>query len=310
MTWTHLDIKPTRTMNPFEFTSAPFPTEQPVPQVWLTGDDLCWSPGGTKPSPSFRRILYEFTNLDRPDAVLAFAKKYGPLGLCEHGWPAMTHKRNRVLCPPKHRQKRARLEIRERVSHVLTWAHQGAALLRVAAKAQSGEPITGADWLDAGLAGSRHISLPSGESGELALPTGGLQAKQMIAGLATFWLRLGDPRPCVLPNALGRLELKFISGDQSINNEVPKSLDTAAAQLANNLSFAVLSIQLASAVCGEGLATCSGCGALYVPARTPIDGRRHFCPQCGARAAWRLSKRDKRMKQSRTPKRDSKIVPA
>ncbi len=33
------------------------------------------------------------------------------------------------------------------------------------------------------------------------------------------------------------------------------------------------------------------CRHLYRPSRTPVAGRRNFCPSCGKRAAWRWSKR-------------------
>lgn len=281
-------------MDFFDFPLTPFPTEHAVPDVRRAGEYLCWRPGGTRRVSSFSRLLHEFRNLRDVDSVLAFAKKYGPLGLCEHGSPLMTHRRNRLLCPPIYLQTPEGLEIREKMSAVLAWARSANALLGVATKVHRGEAVTDAEWRAARMRKSRSYDLNTGSSVRLPLPSAGLQAKQMLRGIASIWLRLGDPRPCVGVDASGRLKLEFISGDQSIDG-VPAELDAAAAQLANNLNFAVLSMQLASAVCGgAGLATCSNCGALYPPKRTPVEGRRHFCPQCGVRAAWRLSKRESR----------------
>lgn len=284
-------------MDLLNFPFVPFP-EEPVPEVWLSGKDyLCWRPGGTKRAPSLDRMLYEFMSLAGSDSVLRFAQKYGPLGLCKHGMPAMAHKRNRVLCPPYYQKTRAGLHIRERVSDILVWAARADALYRIAVKTQNGEPISGAEWQRAGLGGHRQVSLATGEFSELPLPSGGIEAKRLLSGIVNIWLRYGDPRPYLLLDASGRLELKFRSGDQSIGG-FPSELDTAAAQIGSNPNLAVLSMQLATAVAGgAGLTTCSACGTLYSPKRTPVPGRRHFCTQCGKRAAYRLSKRAKREKR-------------
>jgi len=44
---------------------------------------------------------------------------------------------------------------------------------------------------------------------------------------------------------------------------------------------------------GTGWTICSTpeCRCLYRPNRHTPEGRLHFCPDCGKRAAWRLSKR-------------------
>jgi hypothetical protein len=287
-----LDLIGQHAMELFPF--IPFPA-QPVPEVWLAGDYLCWRPGGTKSVPSFRRMLYDFRNLRDKDSVLAFAKTYGPLGLCEHGEPVMTHKRNRALCPPKYEQTRKGLQIKERVADVLKWAGQVESVFQTAMSVRQGEPISSADWLGAVPPKSRE---DLGEFGRTALPSGGIEAKRMISGFTSLFLRLGDPRPYVLLDTSGRLSLNFMSGDQSFS-EVPKALESAAAQLATNPNFAVLSMQLATAVCGgAGFAICSACGNPYSPTRTPVAGRQRFCQQCGLRAAWRLSKRKSRKEQS------------
>jgi hypothetical protein len=49
--------------------------------------------------------------------------------------------------------------------------------------------------------------------------------------------------------------------------------------------------------CGraDSIATCSGCGVPYMRRWRSTTGRRNYCQACGLRAAWRDSKRAKRM---------------
>jgi hypothetical protein len=43
-----------------------------------------------------------------------------------------------------------------------------------------------------------------------------------------------------------------------------------------------------------GLATCAGCGALFMPRRRPAKNRRSYCTECGIRAAWRNAQQRRR----------------
>jgi hypothetical protein len=52
--------------------------------------------------------------------------------------------------------------------------------------------------------------------------------------------------------------------------------------------FGALAVHLVLAVGGTGgIALCSGCGAPYLPTRRPVDGRRHYCTNCGRKVAER-----------------------
>lgn len=52
--------------------------------------------------------------------------------------------------------------------------------------------------------------------------------------------------------------------------------------------FGALGLQLVFAMSGAGgFVTCSGCGEPYTPKRQPIEGRRHYCQECGGVAAIR-----------------------
>jgi hypothetical protein len=281
----------------------PFPAApQVIPDVRLSRREfLCWRPGGTKPIASFERLLHDFVDLTDARGVLEFTMKYGPLYLCsEHKRPVM-HRLDRVLCPPHFKSGVNDLELSEPVAAYLGFSRMARALLGVADKATSGKTITADEWIKCGLAGSytAHAVRAGGTSNapsRLPFPTHGFEAKRMVEGLVNMWLMWGDPRPRVALRADGRFEAQFVSGNQTISG-VPKELEPAAAQLANGLLFAALAMQLVSAVSGGlGLATCSNCGVFYVPKRAPAQSRRHFCPKCGPRAAWRLSKQTARRK--------------
>jgi hypothetical protein len=54
--------------------------------------------------------------------------------------------------------------------------------------------------------------------------------------------------------------------------------------------FGALVFQLMAAVTGTGFATCSACGKPFVPRRRPRVDQRHYCRECGRRAAVRDAK--------------------
>jgi hypothetical protein len=290
MNWIGVDISLAKMkkqiVSPAEL--LPFPAAfRVVPDVELSGKNVRWRPGGTKPLPApDGRLLLNFFDLKDVDGVLRFAQTYGPLYLCEkHKLPVM-HNRP-TLCPPLFRAQAEELIIFEPVDAVLWYSQQARRLYALAELANAGLPISVAKWAEANVAG------PYTTPGRA--PTYGPESKQIVAGLVNWWLVLGDPRPSLTVGANGRFELHFRSGDQAVSNP-PKQLAPAVPQLCNGgLLFATLAMQIASAVSGGlGLATCSACGTLYVPNRAPVPGRRSFCRQCGPRAAWRLSKREAR----------------
>jgi DNA-directed RNA polymerase subunit RPC12/RpoP len=63
--------------------------------------------------------------------------------------------------------------------------------------------------------------------------------------------------------------------------------------------FGMLAMQLAFTVSRtDGLATCSACGAPFIPRRRPMVGRRRYCQACGRKAAMRDAARDYRRSKS------------
>ena len=257
-----------------------------VPKVWCADGRICWRSGDPVRSVGDRdlsRVLYAFADLKRASQVSEFVKKYGPLYLCaEHRLFAMHSRPN--LCPPDSRGSGAGLEIHESVADVLEWAGQARSLLQLGNKAKTGGPIAADEWLRVGL-----VHVPS-----LTLPTFGADSLMRIQARVNYWLWLGAPRPFFALKDNRRFELLFTSGDGAVTP--PRKLESVAWQIAaGGLLWAALALQLASAISGgAGLATCSACGALFLPRRVPAQMRNRFCPQCGTRAAWRLAKQKQR----------------
>lgn len=71
--------------------------------IALAGDALFWSDNASRiTTASDKGALNAFIKIKTEDDILHFARRYGPLGLCEHGLPPM-HERDdgeRHWCPP------------------------------------------------------------------------------------------------------------------------------------------------------------------------------------------------------------------
>ena len=264
-----------------------------VPKIWIQGSLLCWKPReGDPPSRDLARLLVDFVALstERDRGILEFARQWGPLGLCEkHGQPA-AHL-DRTLCPVRFsvtppdpgdydlaRKVQETIEFAEPLSLWRQYAAHAHSVLALSAALNSGEKGDPLDWR---VALGRQIA-PEDDRAELLLR------------LVNLWLEFGKPHPVLAPAADGRYELRFTSGNLILSDL--RELGTAGELILRSADlFALLAVQIASAVAGgSGLATCSACGVLYNPTRHPAQGRRHFCPNCGIKGAWRISKREAR----------------
>lgn len=70
---------------------------------------------------------------------------------------------------------------------------------------------------------------------------------------------------------------------------------------ATDTLFSGLVLQLASSLCGSGgFAICACCAKPYAPVRQPTPATRHYCKECGRRAAVRDAVRDFRARRRLT----------
>jgi len=92
-----------------------------------------------------------------------------------------------------------------------------------------------------------------------------------------------------------RLTIQFIGGNfldllkaMDANETISSWLSTSGNLLAEIAVGTALALQE-----GTGWTICSTpeCRRLYRPKRHTPENRRHFCPDCGQRASWRMSKR-------------------
>ena len=250
------------------------------------GEGLVWPHGGTD-TGRYRaadpRMLDAFVVLaDAPaERILAYARRYGVLGLCEHGLP-MSHNWAAVdpdqdlLIERLHRgepldwdrltRATERCFPRQLERHwwepLAGWrryAGQARALLTIAAHLQAGRPAPADDWRALGETEQGFAMLEALNPGTARtdLP---LQRWLLQHHLNT-WLQLAAVQPRVEWHDPHALHLR---------------LDAHGV-------FGALAVQLVTAIGRvEGVALCSGCGRSYSPSRTSAAGRRNYCPDCRA----------------------------
>jgi hypothetical protein len=248
-----------------------------IPQkLRIEGGYLRWDAGSgedpeIEPVPSARRlILEEFSRLTDSRGVLKFAKSYGVLGICRHGWPA-AHNPPPTLTPPKVQAGRDLCypsgwpEVRESLTRWLHFARQAYALLGIASMLHQVRRVwPGRDrgrieayWstvfedakdipqkFATGLAGDQRMSV--------------FHLRQWV----NLWLRVGN----------GQVSIKWQSPTASPSVELSGG------------TFAHLALQLAVAVTrSHDLSVCDGCQTPYLrEGRKAQRGRRNYCRTCQA----------------------------
>ena len=251
-----------------------------VPPIELEDGTLRWQLGTGKPvRMRLANVLTGFTGLVDADEkrILGFARRWGPLGLCEHGFPAShppTYWPTRAVdahpCPYDSRDvKRAdfhRCEVRgyeedqpwELAGEWRTWARRAQSTLEAAARLRIGKLPDEATW--------RIVcdteGMPSGP-GWWAPPRRLDAGWAMLDYMLGFWLRAADVRP-----TLERHDGKPVITWGSIHAPL----------------FGTIALQLLMMVTQtQGLAQCSGCGNSYIPRRKPREDQRRYCDDCRAR---------------------------
>jgi len=268
------------------------------------GDRLVWRYPRKRQlitAPARASLLDEFVRLvsKSSETILKFAKRYGPLLLCEkHNWPA-THatatyceSENRTdeneghhagheslvplvgMSPEEARRRAFRDGCQLRLTDdghswwepIEGWRHysrEARALLRVATNVRNKKLVPLDEWkiLLTGKTDNKFdpARVPSHAS-----------ARDAVVYSVNEWLDLGRVGP-VLAWWTAAPEVTF--GRRSL--------------------FSALALQLMATIGRHGLATCDACGRPYFVRRRPARGRRNFCDDKACkREAWRLAKRD------------------
>jgi hypothetical protein len=247
-----------------------------VPPVRLEAGNLYFRPAGPlRPSQGLpERLAFDFAGLSNKadDAILSFAGEWGVLGICRHGTPVH---HTVPACLPR----RVGDEFVEPVARWRSRARYVRSMLRIKTALRSDRPGDPEDW--------KRIWPGSP-------PVERHKAAHMLSIAASIFLNQANVQP-FLQCEQGRLAMTFIGGNlpgvlRSMEQfkEIRSWLSSAGTLLAQIAIRTVLALQE-----GPGWTICSNldCRRLYRPRRQVAEGRHHFCPDCGKRASWRLSKR-------------------
>ncbi len=316
----HADIQPTAltVANPLRFDRIPVPEaiwyEQGPPGPPRIG----WRVGGQRFSPRVIPCLRNFTQLaDAPDAkIVAFAERWGYLGICQHGRPWL-HEDREINCTPldsSHRTwedpltqlawlRRHSGDLDDpynyRSAHwepIAAWrlyARAMRAILSLAAAIQRGAPTRPQDWRDAhtgrelasweSLADEASWDVPASWS-DLRSPDfnpQGNERREKLSFLVNGLFRVGNVLPFLaFDDATPRVTLGSLS----------YQTQSGAEPWDGPYLFGVLVCQLAAAITSPaGVFNCSWCQQAYAltpEERRPRSDRSHFCSdECRHEAA-------------------------
>jgi hypothetical protein len=227
-----------------------------VPQnIELIGDKLKWDlEGKVSTRYSFRNLISKFADLANSgsEEVLAFAKKFGVLGLCKHQLPA-SHSKTSILTKNKTDSICQPLG-EESINLWWDFARNAQAILRISLALRLNSRTRKEDWL---------VLLANQEKD---LPTTKKTEKQLIENSINLWLDLAGIKP------------QFNLEDETWYLAYPDS-NSLFAELANQLMMKTGKI--------EGIVTCSECnrsGPLSelgtYRSRKPRSGTRFYCDDC------------------------------
>ena len=231
-----------------------------------------------RPAANPSGMLDAFVRIKGADDVLRFARRYGPLSLCEHGLPA-SHRpvpRFRLDKPPADSYCRPvgyPSNCSEPVGRWYFYVRLARALLEIGAASWQERPGSKTSWKD----------VFDEEDDDYQ--------DRMLA-------MLGESV------AVDRLALSAVASDRWLDDGNLRLNWFWAPRLGEPLSwlgndtFSLLAVQLVAALSRAGdMAICDGCSRVYPRKRRAQRKRRNFCPACGVKVSNRLRQRDLRVRR-------------
>jgi hypothetical protein len=313
----------------------------PVPEVSFVKDPgpprIEWIDGKEHASPELDECLFAFTRLAKTpsDEQLAdFAKRWGPLGICKHGWPSTHMLNGGSPCVPLSLRERYWEHHTEQSDwHFDYWTGPGevplselkgkyweplvawrfyiwqfAAALNIAYSLQEGRAARREDWtkvlgvqdgtnMDEEFAKPEWKPLAEGIENGRQLASAPIEDQRAhLASDVTRWLLITGVSPWVSWEA-ERAQLGLALGRPI----VPPGDPFSRYEWHKATLFGVLATQLATVVTGGGeFATCGKCGQPYKPTRKPAANRRHFCSSGCQKDAHRAADAEYRRQKRRT----------
>lgn len=230
---------------------------------------LCWQIGVGDPAgfemPDLS-ALRRFVALENAgeSSYLRYAKRFGPLWLCEHELP-FGHPNGRQ--PRCYRRHVRHGQVFESLAAWQRYSRRAAAVLRIAYELDDSRCGSRQDW--AALA----VSMTSGRRAPHVVGQVE-QERRSLERVVNEWLYACEVRPFLsLAGADQKFELR--------------------STLLGSLGVQLLSSLLRT----EGFTVCSACGQPYAPTRRPRKGENHYCQDCGHRAANKMGQRRFRERQ-------------
>jgi len=217
------------------------------------------------------RLLTRFIELAdaSDDRILAYARRYGRLGLCEHGELQHLAKDDPDCLPTGLGGMYV-----EQVERWRENARGARALLNAIAQFYKSGTVS-----DATL---RALN-PALRSSAAALRKAGLAGWSFILGWTRIWLRAFRVRPEILYDRRAKRFHARLRGRPGLGNALALQIMTLACQ-------------------SKGIAICSSCARPFTPKRRPSPTRESYCPKCGIRGAWRDAQYRRRQRVQRRVK--------
>lgn len=283
--------------------------------VRQVGGYLVWREGRRQVRPGVGLIV-EFRRLHTAsaDEILDFARRWGVLGICDHGLPTSHH----PDCLPTTRREGGNWYFQEPLSVWRRYSACADAVLNVAGEVALERNGRADDWRvlfrwreeDERQPGDWPIGwgyvpvvrlrergfrdseidddLIDKHARLLGLPWGSLsRAREMLAVHINGWIRMSGTVPWLdWDPKLQVWRIDLIPSGYAFSSGLTLGL------------LGALSIRLMLvAADSEGFALCTSCHQSYVPNRRPDPTRRNYCQTCGNKAAWRDAARDSRARQ-------------
>lgn len=218
---------------------------------------ITWTRRSLQPAAQVQtdaRMVERFAKLAQgsPEQVAGFARRYGVLGLCEHGHPMHDAGPLGADGLPVHGpgdDSCRKIALSESVAHWRTWAARAAAILTIAAVDAAGERVTADQWRAVGAGEPRWLYWPARR------PANSYSERLMLTGAVDRWIALGGVR---------------VRADLGPDGQV-------LPVLAGDGLFGALGMQLLLAASRSGdLALCPKCMGAF----SPEDRRRRHCDDC------------------------------
>jgi hypothetical protein len=250
------------------------------PVVAIEGDFLIYEAGRRVKQNASRGLLRGLLEArSSREKTIKFCKKWGALGLCDHGIPSAHDTSAHGKCRSRGAFRTRvidgvpRHQYRESIDSVQRFGIGLESLLRIGAEMAQGRTGQASDWNQACGMDPDFSPWPENPS-SFDLSTARTHLQILIRRLIEI---------C-------RIRPRFFWNEQTSSWQIDLDSEGSAINLP-----ALMVIELIVTIADkDGFAICSSCHRAYIPERRPDPTRRNYCPTCRSSAAARDASRDYR----------------